>query len=83
MPLETEPKIKVPKNYVPPNSERYKVTDGDSWEKIAKQMSMNTWDLIVFNFKTKDPQEVNWYLHHYFDFLTNNFDIEAEDMAFL
>ena len=65
MPLETEPIIKVPKNRIPPNSEPYKVVDGDSWEKIAKRIGVDTWDLIDFNFKTKDPREVNWYLHHY------------------
>jgi hypothetical protein len=65
MPLETEPKIKIPKNHVPPNSEKYKVKDGDSWESIARRIGIDIWELIDFNFKTKDPREVNWYLHFY------------------
>jgi hypothetical protein len=65
MPLETEPIIKVPKNHVPSNSEKYKVKDGDSWESIAKRIGVDVWDLIYFNFKTKNPREVNWYLGHY------------------
>jgi hypothetical protein len=62
MPLETEPKIKAP---IPTNSEKYKVKDGDSWESIARRIGIDVWKLIDFNFKTKDPREVNWYLRDY------------------
>jgi hypothetical protein len=41
------------------------VRNGDSWESIASRNGLAAWDLIEANFRTRDPAEVNWYLHHY------------------
>lgn len=65
MPIEREPKVKVPRNYVPPNSTRYKVKDKDTWATIAAKNGIDPWDLIEANFNTRSAPEVNWYLHHY------------------
>jgi hypothetical protein len=65
MPIEKEPMIKVAKNYVPPNSAQYKVKDGDSWESIARTHGLDVWDLIEANFKTRNAEEINWYLRNH------------------
>jgi hypothetical protein len=46
----------------PLNSKPYTVLDTDDWWKVAKSHNMDVWDLIDFNFKTRVPEEVNWYL---------------------
>lgn len=56
-------------NYVPENSEPYKVTNRDSWFTLAerpeaKRAGMSALDLCYFNFKTKKPPEINWYLYN-------------------
>src|SRR5262245_47834353 len=65
MAIEKPPKSPVPRGYTPPNSKPYKVKDGDSWVTIARQNNLDTWALIEFNFKTRNPDEVNWYLRHH------------------
>ena len=62
MPIEKMPKVPLAANYAPPGAERYKVRNGDSWESLAKAKGIAAGDLIEFNFKTRDPDEVNWYL---------------------
>lgn len=62
MPIEKMPKVPLPVNYAPPGGERYKVGKNDSWESLAKAKGIKVGDLIEFNFKTRDPDEVNWYL---------------------
>ncbi|MDZ7637550.1 MAG: hypothetical protein U5J83_04775 [Bryobacterales bacterium] len=43
--------------------------DGKSWENWFSVALKDGWsdarDLIEYNFKTKDPKEVNWYLYHF------------------
>jgi hypothetical protein len=35
------------------------------WDLAAKvDRHSNPWDIILYNFETEDPLEVNWYLHH-------------------
>jgi len=34
------------------------------WDLAAKVDRQNPWDIIIYNFETEDPLEVNWYLHH-------------------
>jgi hypothetical protein len=35
------------------------------WDLAAKvDRHSNPWDIIIYNFETEDPLEVNWYLHH-------------------
>jgi hypothetical protein len=41
----------------------HKVTTGDSWVSLAGRYGRSDpWDIIEFNFDTRDPREVNWYL---------------------
>jgi len=56
------PKNPLPSNYTPPGGERYKVRNEDSWTSLAQKKGIDVGDLIEFNFKTRDPGEVNWYL---------------------
>jgi hypothetical protein len=56
-------------DYVPENSAPYQVTSKDNWwtladrpEVVSAGMSAN--DLCYFNFKTRNPAEINWYLYH-------------------
>ena len=58
-----------PLDYVPPNSEAYPVKAGDSWYTRAerpevRKAGMTANDLCHFNFKTRKPAEINWYLYH-------------------
>ena len=61
MAVEKVPQKPVPRGYIPPNSSAYKVQDGDSWVSIATKQGIDAWTLIYFNFKTRNPGEVNWY----------------------
>jgi hypothetical protein len=38
------------------------VTDDDDWWKIGVREHMDPWAIIMFNFDTHVPEEVNWYL---------------------
>jgi hypothetical protein len=56
------PRPKMP----PPGGIPHKVIDGDTWGSLAKKFGFSSvWDLIFFNFGTKDPREVNWYLREH------------------
>ncbi len=50
--------------------------DGKSWENWGTVATKDGWsdarDLIAYNFKTKDPKEVNWYLYHFVGCKTSN-----------
>ena len=65
MVIEIAPRKPLPRNFAPTGSVPYKVKDGDSWESIAKANGVVGSDLVSANFKTKNPAEVNWYLHFY------------------
>ena len=61
--------IKVPLDPVqkrglwpPKNAREYTVLDTDDWWKVAARERMDVWALIQFNFQTRVPEEVNWYL---------------------
>ncbi|QDU76125.1 hypothetical protein Pan97_31700 [Bremerella volcania] len=50
-----------PKGY----AKRVEVTEDDDWWILsAVHGRTDPWDLIVFNFGTRNPDEVNWCLHH-------------------
>jgi hypothetical protein len=49
-------------DYRPENGIPYKVRDGDDWRKVASRRGINVKKLIYFNYKTTDPEEVNFYL---------------------
>jgi hypothetical protein len=63
MALEKRPQSPLPETFKPANGKPYKVKDGDSWDSVAKANGLKVWDLIVYNFQTTDPREVNWYLN--------------------
>lgn len=46
----------------PKSSKEYTVLSTDNWWKVSKKFNIDVWDLIDFNFKTRVPEEVNWYL---------------------
>jgi hypothetical protein len=56
-------------DYVPADSRPYKVTTNDDWWTLAARSDvtfsgMSALDLCYFNFKTRKPAEINWYLYH-------------------
>lgn len=70
MPIMKEPKpLPSPLNYIPEQSVPYTVTSKDSWDTLAlrpdvQSSGMSAYDLCYFNFKTRNPTEINWYLNH-------------------
>jgi len=46
-------------------SHPYRVKDGDDWASVADVWKIGVHDLIQFNFKTSDTDEINWYLRNY------------------
>jgi hypothetical protein len=68
MPLTQEPKPRpTDLIYIPENSEPYRVKDGDSFFSLAllpqvQAAGLSAGDLCYFNFKTRKPIEINWYL---------------------
>lgn len=67
LPLRTE---KRPVNPVPrgrPHGTRveYTVKDNDTFESVAQDYGINVKQLILHNFQTMDPGELNWYLREY------------------
>ncbi|MBL8218311.1 MAG: hypothetical protein JNL62_03745, partial [Bryobacterales bacterium] len=53
----------------PAGGHRYRVgttKEKDNWWTVAsKDGWADPWDFIDFNFKTRNPEEVNWYLYHF------------------
>jgi hypothetical protein len=62
MAKEKKPACPLPEDFVPALSVPYRVHDDDNWWKVAARFNLNVWDLIWVNFRTKCPEEVNWYL---------------------
>jgi hypothetical protein len=67
-------RYKVPKsikgfyngNWGPKDWFKCKVRYGDNWWKLASLDGWaDPWDLIEYNFGTRDPKEVNFYLRHF------------------
>ncbi len=56
------PSKPLPAAYRPSGGESYKVKDKDSWITLATSRGVDPWWLIQYNFETRDPAEVNWYL---------------------
>jgi hypothetical protein len=56
-----------PAKFPPPlPARKQRVKTGDSWFTMAAQHGRtDPWDLIEFNFRTREPREVNWYLEYY------------------
>jgi len=56
-------------DYVPAQSLPHRVASNDSWWTLAERpevrpSGLTANDLCYFNFKTRKPAEVNWYLYH-------------------
>jgi hypothetical protein len=56
-------------NYIPPGGIPYKVSTGEDWWKLAakpevKSAGVDALGLCEFNFKTRVPAEINWYLRN-------------------
>src|SRR5262245_16117840 len=68
-PLKFKPAWRTPKALItvwpPPDAARpYDVADSDNWQSVALRHGFfDPWDVIIFNFRTDAPEEVNWYLH--------------------
>ena len=52
----------LPRSYKPPGGHPYPVVLGDNWKKLAFRWGVDAGDLIFFNFRTRNTDEVNWYL---------------------
>jgi hypothetical protein len=65
-PLSTErrPLNPIFDSFAPPGRP-YRVRDGDTWSSVARAAGIDAGDLIEFNFRTRDPGEINWYLREY------------------
>jgi hypothetical protein len=40
----------------------YTVQDSDNWWSVGRKFGIDVWKLIEYNFNTRNPDEVNWYL---------------------
>lgn len=56
-----------PAKFPPPlPDKKHKVRSGDNWWTLASTYGRSDpWDIIEYNFRTRDPREVNWYLEYY------------------
>jgi hypothetical protein len=70
MPITHEPNpLPSPLDYVPAQSTTYQVKSTDSWWTLAelpqvRGVGLSALDLCYFNFKTRKPSEINWYLRN-------------------
>jgi hypothetical protein len=66
-PLSTERRPIKPAAFPPRSgpSKPHQVKDGETWESVARQYNMPVDRLIAWNFNTRDPGEINWYLREY------------------
>ena len=62
--IEKVPAKVLPTSFVPSGGRPYRVKDGDSWWTVAKTVGVPPLDLVHFNFGTRQPAEINWYLGH-------------------
>src|ERR1700683_689125 len=62
MPIEKPPVSPLPQNYRPNGGTPYRVQNSDTWISLATKAGIDVWVLIDFNFHTRNPDEVNWYL---------------------
>lgn len=68
---EKEPRLKLGiryeerKNNPPPGLVWRKVKDKETLGSIAKEYFIRVTDLMLYNWHTVNPLEVNWYLNHF------------------
>ena len=63
MPIEKAPTNPLPKG--PRPGKPHRVTDDETLESVAHKYGVPVKTLILHNFGTLDPTEINWYLHYY------------------
>jgi hypothetical protein len=53
--------------FPPPGAvQQHRVVTGDNWWNLAARYGRSDpWDLIEFNFRSRDPREINWYMESY------------------
>ena len=59
------PKRLVPENVSPPYSSPHRGHDGDDLKTVARSAGIDVLTLMEFNFQTRDPDEILWYLREY------------------
>jgi hypothetical protein len=62
MPLEKRPLKPLGRDRVPPGGTPYKVKTDDDLGTVARAHGVTEELLVDFNFGTRDPSEINWYL---------------------
>jgi LysM domain len=62
MPIEKHPTTPLAHNFRPAGGTPYRVRNGDTWISLAAKARIDVWNLIDYNFHTRNPDEVNWYL---------------------
>lgn len=73
MSITKEPTIKAPWPPVRTNDPFYRYPEpylvglnkGENFSTIAKKNGVDASDLVYYNFQTKDPKEINWYLANF------------------
>lgn len=78
-PIEKYPRKLIPSDYWPPPGIKHPVQTGERWESVAAKYGVDVKALIYHNFKTTDPNEVNWYLSH---LIGCNFSTDGLNWAF-
>ena len=59
-----KPHPTLPPCYRPRGGIPYRVQNGDNWDSVAAKIGMPVASLIRFNFNTREPKYVNYYLKH-------------------
>lgn len=59
-----EPKNPLSAAYRPKGSVPHRVESKDSWMALGVEHGVDPWWLVQYNFETRDPAEVNWYLRN-------------------
>lgn len=59
------PASRMVKSWPPADPLKAVKADGNDFWNLARAHGRdNPWDIIIYNFGTEEPREVNWYLHH-------------------
>jgi LysM domain len=62
MAIEKKPAHPLPRGYIPHHGIEYRVKTGDDLGLVARRHGVTEEQLVSFNFRTRDPAEINWYL---------------------
>ncbi|MBL8816549.1 MAG: hypothetical protein JNL58_11010 [Planctomyces sp.] len=62
MPNVKYPSKLIPTDYWPPEGQRHYFQTGERWETVAAKWGVDVKTLFFHNFRTIQPEEVNWYL---------------------